>query len=195
MNWNLFASTFGLIFLAELPDKTAFATLMLAGEGKLPALFLGAASAFLIHVILAVTVGEYLGLLPAGWIKLGSGVLFLIFAMISLKRAFTPEPAESEAGHKTQSLSFAGAFLKTFVVIFIAEAGDLTQLATVSLTAKYNDKLSILAGAVTALWSVTLIALALGKKLEGSIHPKKFQAVVSVVLGGCGVYFLAEALR
>jgi putative Ca2+/H+ antiporter (TMEM165/GDT1 family) len=50
LNWNLFTSTFGLIFLAELPDKTAFATLMLAGEGKLSALFLGAASAFLIHV-------------------------------------------------------------------------------------------------------------------------------------------------
>ena len=194
MNWNLFTSTFGLIFLAELPDKTAFAALMLAGEGKLPALFLGAASAFLIHVILAVTIGEYLGLLPSGWIKTGSGILFLVFAAISLKRAYSSEAPESETKEKAPSLSFAQAFSKTFAVIFIAEAGDLTQLATASLTAKYHDKISILAGSVTALWSVTLIALLLGKKLQGSLNPKKFNTLVSVVLGVTGLYFLAEAL-
>ncbi len=194
MNWNLFASTFSLIFLAELPDKTAFATLMLAGEGKLPALFIGAAFAFLIHVVLAVTVGEYLGLLPSGWIKFGSGILFLIFATMSLKRARSSENTGSPSQEKALNLGFFQAFAKTFVVIFIAEAGDLTQLATASLTAKYHDKISILAGSVTALWSVTFIALLLGKKLQGSLSPKKINVLVSIVLGVTGIYFLAEAL-
>ncbi len=193
MNWNLFASTFGLIFLAELPDKTAFATLMLAGEGKLPALFIGAAFAFLIHVVLAVTVGEYLGLLPSGWIKFGSGILFLIFAVMSLKRSLSSENTDSPSQEKALNLSFFQAFAKTFVVIFIAEAGDLTQLATASLTAKYHDRISILAGSVTALWSVTLIALLLGKKLQGSINPKKFSSIASAILGLTGIYFLIEA--
>ena len=193
MNWNLFASTFGLIFLAELPDKTAFATLMLAGEGRLPALFFGAATAFLIHVLAAVWIGEMFGQLPVTWIRIGTAILFLAFAAMTLRRARSPDSKESDSMEKPKTFSFAAAFAKTFLVIFIAEAGDLTQLATASLTAKYHDKISILAGSVTALWSVTLIALLLGKKLQGSINPKKFNSIASAVLGLTGIYFLIEA--
>jgi len=195
MNWNLFASTFTLIFLAELPDKTAFATLMLAGEGRFAGLFWGAATAFFIHCSLAVLVGGMLSSLPIGWIHLGAGILFLIFSGIALRRARVTEPESSAPILNSNSIQgFMSAFLKTFSVIFIAETGDITQLATASLTAKYHDRITILAGSVLALWSVTGIALVLGKKLQGVIDPRKFQTLLSLILGLTGIYFIAEFL-
>ena len=80
MNWPLFASVFSVIFIAELPDKTALSTLLMATKGRPTAVFLGVALAFLVQCLVAVGFGRLIALLPEAWVHLASGIVFLFFA-------------------------------------------------------------------------------------------------------------------
>src|ERR1700677_1992667 len=96
---TLFISTFALIFVAELPDKTAIAALVLATRNNPWAVFIGSALAFVIQSMVAVLFGSLFGLLPPHLIHIASGLLFLVFAvMMWLRRQ------EDEADSKNQSL-------------------------------------------------------------------------------------------
>src|SRR5665213_4220104 len=169
MNWTLFFSTFSLIFVAELPDKTAFATLLMATRGKPYAVFFGVALAFVVQSIVAVSFGSVLGLLPERWVHLGAGILFLAFAALSWHESRQAEEEEvTEA--TTKFTTFWKTAWKAFVVIFIAEWGDLTQLATASLAARYHEfPFVILISATLALWSVTALAIVVGSRMKDFI--------------------------
>jgi putative Ca2+/H+ antiporter (TMEM165/GDT1 family) len=86
MDWKLFLSTFGLVFLAELGDKTQLATLSLAASGSSRlTVFLGAAAALVMASLVAVLVGEGLArLVPPVWIHRTAGVGFLVLGVIFL---------------------------------------------------------------------------------------------------------------
>jgi putative Ca2+/H+ antiporter (TMEM165/GDT1 family) len=86
IDWKLFVSTFVLIFVAELPDKTAFATLMLATRKQPLAIFIGVAMAFVIRSVVAVSFGSALGLLPRQWVSIGTAVLFILSAFLMWRR-------------------------------------------------------------------------------------------------------------
>ena len=79
MNWRLFASTFGLIFLAELGDKTQLATLSLAASGESRwIVFLAAAGALVLTSAIGVLAGEAIArVIPPVWITRGAGVAFI----------------------------------------------------------------------------------------------------------------------
>jgi putative Ca2+/H+ antiporter (TMEM165/GDT1 family) len=190
MNWNLFVSTYALIFIAELPDKTAFATLMMAGEGSFLALFFGVALAFLIQTAVAVVFGGWIGLLPQTLVHGTTGILYLIFSWMALKR-----PIENdESPEKSKKSTFFKTLLKSFLVIFIAEWGDLTQLTSASLTARYHDRFTIFWASLLALWTVTLIALMMGKKIQTWIEPRLFNRFTAIVLAFIGVYFIVQTV-
>ena len=191
MNWQLFMATFSLVFISEIPDKTAFAALLMAGEGGFLFLFSGIALAFLIQTFIAVWIGGYIGLLPVMIVKIGTAILFLVFSYLSWRRSHDgEEPPEPETPTRRSSIKI---FLKAFMVIFAAEWGDLTQLTTASLAAKYQDRISVFSGALLALWSVTILALILGKKLQQILRPSLFHAISSASLALVGLYFLFEA--
>ena len=193
MNWNLFFSIYTLIFIAELPDKTAFATLLLAARGRAQAVFLGVAGAFLIQTLVAVTFGSALSLLPEKWVHFGSGLIFIGFAVLAWRQRNRPED-EDEADFDSLHASFWPCVWKSFMVIFIAEWGDLTQLATASMTAKYgNDKLTVFTAALLALWSVTAVAVVLGRNIERWVKPRQLQALSAILFLGIGLYFFFEA--
>ena len=80
MDWRLLASTFGLVFLAELGDKTQLATLTLASSGKSRwAVFLGAASALVLTSAIAAIAGEAIArAIPAIWLRRVAGIAFLV---------------------------------------------------------------------------------------------------------------------
>lgn len=86
MDWKLLGSTFALVFLAELGDKTQLATLSLAASGKSRLLvFLGAASALVATSAIAVAVGDGLArLVPEAWIRRLAGVGFLVMGVLFL---------------------------------------------------------------------------------------------------------------
>jgi len=192
MNWPLFLSTFSLIFIAELPDKTIFATLLMATRGRPLAVFFGVALAFLVQTIIAVSFGSLIGLLPERWVHLGAGIMFIGFAAHSW---FQGEEEEKTEGGNTGVVSKRTQFLKTawkaFVVIFIAEWGDLTQLATASVSAHFHDSLlTVFLAATLALWSATALAIFVGHRVKHVIQPAflKKMSVVTFVL--VGVYFI-----
>jgi putative Ca2+/H+ antiporter (TMEM165/GDT1 family) len=184
----LFLSTFGLIFLAELPDKTAFATMLMAARRHPVAVFAGVVGAFLVQTLVAVFFGRLFGLLPARWVRLGAAALFLFFAW----KMWTQAEEEVGGGAEAGDADFARAMLSSFVVIFLAEWGDLTQLATVALVAEHGRPLTIFLGATAGLASASAIAVAVGHTMKGRFHPGKFNKAAAALFAAVGLYFLLK---
>ena len=189
---RLFFSTFGLIFLAELPDKTAFATLMLASERSALGVFLGAAAAFLVQTVVAVSLGGVIGLLPVKVVRVVGGLLFLGFAA-ALWRRRDEEKAGGPDGRGGTTLR--ADIVASFLVIFAAEWGDITQLATAVLQAQHHQALIIGSAAVLALWAVTALAASAGNLLGRRLDPKKLNRAAALAFAAVGVFVLADAFR
>jgi len=185
---NLFFITFGIIFLAELPDKTALAILIMASQKNPVAVFLGVCGAFFIQNIIAVLFGSLFGFLPPQIVHVCSGILFLIFAYLMWKQR------EEKPNKKT--LPVKGFFLKTiwssFIVIFIAEWGDLTQLAAATLIAKTHQPVTIFLSATLALWTTTGLAVLIGAQVKKIIRPHILQTIAAVVFAIVGLVLLFE---
>lgn len=161
MDLGVFASTFGLIFIAELGDKTQLTAMALATRYPWRKIFAGIALAFLLLNIGAVLVGKILfALLPLFWIKLVSGILFIFFGVTTLLAR-----GEDDSGESQQKRSARGPFLTSFVMILFAELGDKTQLVTASLAAQHSSQLAVFVGSTLALWSVSLLGIFLGRQL------------------------------
>ena len=179
-------TVFTIIFLLELPDKTALATLLLATRHRPLPIFLGSAAAFVIQSAVAVAAGSLLSLLPREPIRIGAGILFLVMAAVivrqNLKKEEVDEAREIEREEQKHRRPFATAFL----LVFVAEWGDLTQLATAALQARYRDPLTVFAAATAALWVVAAIAVVLGNRLGAWIpqRPLQFTAAGVMVLAG-----------
>jgi Ca2+/H+ antiporter, TMEM165/GDT1 family len=198
INYPLFASTFALIFVAELPDKTAFATLLLATRGNPWAIFIGVAVAFLIQTIFAVVFGSFFTHLPPQWIHLAAGILFLVFAVMMWRRKEDEEEVEGGAINsksKGELIGFGKTVWTSFILIFIAEWGDLTQLASASLVARTGQPLTIFVAAVLSLWTVTALVIVGGNRAAKVINPALLQKIAAVAFVGVGIYFIATALR
>jgi len=153
----IIAAVFPAIFIGELPDKTMFASLVMASRGKPLSVWLGAAGAFLLHVVIAVSIGVGLfKILPHRVIDL---VVALLFA-VSATAAFIAARSADEHEEELITEHAAGrVFVTAFVVIFLAEWGDLTQVLTANLAVRYHSALSVGVGAVLGLWTVSAIAV------------------------------------
>jgi putative Ca2+/H+ antiporter (TMEM165/GDT1 family) len=195
MNWPLFLSIFTLIFFAELPDKTAFATLMLASRGRAVSVFIGVAAAFFIQCVVALFFGSVISYFPAKWVHLGTGLLFLAFAAWTW-RAINSADEEPVTTPEVANKNFWQCAWQAFLVIFIAEWGDLTQIATATMAAKYqNDRLTVFIAAVLALWTVTAIAVLIGKNLERIIAPRNMQKFSALLFLAIGLFFIFDWLK
>jgi putative Ca2+/H+ antiporter (TMEM165/GDT1 family) len=187
LSWPLFLMTFTLVAVAELPDKTAFAALLLSTSFDPRAVFVGAAAAFVIQSAVAVALGSVAAFLPERLVHGVSGGLFLLFAVLMWRR---------KADEETDAAKTGGSFVKemsaSFFVIFLAEWGDLTQLATATLVAKYQQPLTIFTSATLALWAVTAVGVWLGARLKHALSPHILQRVAAVAMAGVGVYLLAQ---
>src|SRR5882724_9883965 len=119
---RIFATVFGVIFVAELPDKTAVAALVLATRHRPLPVFAGTALALLVQSLVAVAAGGLLSLLPARPVHIGAGVSFLVCAVFMWRRELAEE---NDARDGARPEGFKRAFLKSFLVVFVAEWGDL----------------------------------------------------------------------
>ncbi|HEX3776240.1 MAG TPA: TMEM165/GDT1 family protein [Polyangiaceae bacterium] len=174
---RIFATVFGTIFLAELPDKTAVAALVLATRHRAMPVFLGTALALVVQSVVAVAAGGLLSLLPARPVHIGAGILFLVSAIFMWRR----EEEEETKAVETGAAGFRSAFGKSFLVVFIAEWGDLTQLGTAALAANYRAPLTVFLAASVALCLVAALAVFVGNRLSALIHPRHTQRVAAVV--------------
>jgi putative Ca2+/H+ antiporter (TMEM165/GDT1 family) len=187
MDWSLFISVFGLIFVAELPDKTAFASILLATRHHPFAVFLGACGAFLIQSAVAVTVGTLLGHIPSGeWVHRGAGVLFLLFAVLMAIRKDDDDEIKDDDAPPLFWRDAATAF----VTIFLAEWGDLTQLATATLAAQTHAPLTIFASSTLSLWCVTALGVIVGHFSKKALHPLFLKWTAAAAFAGVGIWML-----
>ena len=197
---GIIAATFGLIFVGELPDKSAVASLVLGTRFPLRWVFAGVASAFLLHVIVAVLAGSLLTLLPQRVLEGVVAVLFLIGAVLIWREGNEDEEAlEAEEEAELSAVPDTAGFWKVaslgFGVIFIAEWGDLTQILTANLAAKYDDPFSVAVGATLGLWAVALLAILGGKTLLRVLPMKWITRVAAVVMTALAIFSAVSAVR
>jgi Ca2+/H+ antiporter, TMEM165/GDT1 family len=215
MSLAVLGTVYAVIFISELPDKTMFASLVLASRGRALAVWSGAAIAFAVHVCIAVTVGAALFTwLPERAVQALAAALFLGGAALVFRGAAigparlgasSAEPSGAEpsgaepsgaeprgaeptaaepgaAGLTVDAANTTGAtaapepvapqlsprrlFVTTFVVVFLAEWGDLTQILTASLAARFHDPVAVGLAAGLALWSVAALAVIAGRPLR-----------------------------
>ena len=177
-------TVFTVIFLLELPDKTALAALLLATRHRPLPVFLGAAAAFVIQSAVAVAAGSLLSLLPREPIRIGAGILFLGMAALLVRRNIRKDEADEQRAVEQEEVRHRRPFMTAFTVVFVAEWGDLTQLATAALQARYQQPVVVFVAATLALWAVSAIAVALGNRLGAWIpeRPLQFAAAGVMVL-------------
>ena len=188
-------AVFPIIFLGELPDKTMFASLVISTPGRPLTVWFGAAAAFAIHVVIAVTIGVALfHLLPHRVLAAVVAAMFLAGAALALREA-TKEEEEEEALVEKEMASHRRVVVTAFVVIFLAEWGDLTQILTANLAAHYHAPLSVAVGSVLALWAVAGIAVVGGQGLLRFIEVRTLRIVTAVVLVALSGWAIWEAVR
>lgn len=181
----------GVVLLLELPDKTALAGLVLGARYRASYVFAGVAAAFLLHVALAVAAGSALALLPYRLVQGIVGVLFLIGAgsLLVKKDAGMPtlplEPADQ---------SFWKVAGNGFSLILVAEFGDLTQIMTANLAARYDDPVSVGVGAVVALWAVAALSIFGSRALTKRLPVHAVTRVAALLMLALAAFSLYEAV-
>jgi putative Ca2+/H+ antiporter (TMEM165/GDT1 family) len=186
-------TVFAVIFLAELPDKTALASLILGTRYRPSLVLLGMMAAFSVHVVIAIVAGSLLHLLPHRALEAVVGALFLIGAVLLLRGRDEEEPGEEALERKgLSSLQVMGT---SFAVIFVAEFGDLTQIVTANLAAKYHDPVTVGISAALALWAVGAIAIYGGQRLIAKVPITTVTRIAALIMLALSVYSIVQAIR
>jgi putative Ca2+/H+ antiporter (TMEM165/GDT1 family) len=170
MELGLVALVFATIFVVELPDKTFIAALVLSTRYRPLAVWVGVGLAFLIQTLIAVLAGHLATYLPETLVKSVALVVFLLGAVVLFRSAPGADAGEKEteeeyAGKATESRTGLKAVAASFLVLFAAEWGDLSQLLTMSMIARYGHPVSVFIGAWAALLTVSGLAVLAGRVL------------------------------
>jgi putative Ca2+/H+ antiporter (TMEM165/GDT1 family) len=161
---------FGAIFVVELPDKTFIATLVMSTKMRPLFVWIGVALAFFVQTAVAVGLGKAASFLPEQLVHAAAAVMFTIGAVILFREARSADAEEAEQEDEYAAKADATAHglrvvVTSFLVLFAAEWGDLSQLLTISLVAKYDDPVSVFLGAWGALLAVSGLAVIVGRLL------------------------------
>ncbi|TFV53790.1 TMEM165/GDT1 family protein [Blastococcus sp. TF02A_35] len=194
MIWSVVLAAFVLVLPVELPDKTLFASLVLATRFPPLPVFVGVGTAFGLQVAIAVTAGSLLSLLPEALVTGVVAVLFLVGAVLLWRSAGDVEDGGETAEAREQT-SFLRAAAISFGVLFAAEWGDLSQLATAGLAARYEEPLSVFVGAWAALLVVSGLAVFLGKKLADKLPIALIRRVAAGLFLLFAVVAVVETVR
>ena len=194
MNAAVVLTTFAVVLPAELPDKSMLASLVLGTRYRPLPVFLSVAAAFAVHVCVAVAVGGVFALLPRRLVLLVVAALFAGgAAVLLLGREEWPEGrARAVAGAGAGPLRAA---MTAFGVVFLGEWGDITQVTTANLAARYADPLSVGVGAVLALWTAAALALTVGRGLLGRLPARLLRRLAGLILVALAVLTLVEVVR
>jgi putative Ca2+/H+ antiporter (TMEM165/GDT1 family) len=187
------AAVFPAIFIGELPDKSMFASLVMASRGRHFSVWLGCALAFLVHVVIAVSIGVSLfKILPQEVVDVLVAILFGVSAVVAFIAAFEAEEHQQEiiAEHRAHRV-----FATAFVVIFVAEWGDLTQVLTANFAVRYGSGISVAVGATLALWTVSGLAVLGGHGLLARLPAGGLRLATGSVLAVLSVVSLVAAFR
>ncbi len=201
MNWQAFFSTFGLVFIAELGDKTQLAVMTQTCKFRRPwPVFLGGSLALTAVTALGAAGGQLVGtLIPARVVQIIAAAAFVVMGILIWREA-SKQDQGAECAEATESECAAPggrwdwkAFGATFSLLFFAELGDKTQLAVLSLASKQAAPWIIFAGGALALTAVTALGVMGGQQLSKWIPERtllRISAAAFVVMGvliGAGI--------
>ncbi len=178
MNWSGFLTALGLVFVAELGDKTQLAVVMQVCRFRRPwAVFAGASLGLALVTGLGAVVGQAVGhLVPREIVRAVAAGAFLVMGVLMGRQACRPEsPSRSRevcdvAGSEDSTRSESGwwwqAFGGTLGLLFVAEMGDKTQLAVLTLAGQSSSAWAVFVGATLALMGVTALGVLGGEGLS-----------------------------
>jgi Ca2+/H+ antiporter, TMEM165/GDT1 family len=201
MSFAIALTAFLLIFPIELPDKTFIATLVLATRYKPLPVWLGVSAAFAVQTLIAVTLGGLIGRLPRTPVELFAGLMFVTGGVILIRGAGKADAEEAEAEEEFEAKTQPGihgwrVVGASFLVLFVAEWGDLSQLLTASLVVRYQDPVSVGVGAFVALAAVSALGALLGRTLLKRIKLATIRRVgggLCLLLGAASLLHVANA--
>lgn len=193
MNAGTFAGIFALMFVLELPDKTFVATVIMSTTARPLMIVIGGSIALTLQMGLAVGAGSLLTLIPVHWKDLVVGVLFLAGAAYLL---FVSESEEEEKGRREAALKKFGTRWKeistAFVVLFIGEFGDLTQIQAANLEAKLHQPLEVFLASSLALICVSIVGAYGGRALQRIVPLKLIRLFGGLIFAGLGLWTLVS---
>jgi putative Ca2+/H+ antiporter (TMEM165/GDT1 family) len=198
MSLTVIAIVFAVIFLAELPDKSMVASLVLGTRFRPLYVWIGAAAAFSIHVVIAVAAGGALSLLPHRLVESVVAVLFFAGAAYLLLGKDEPDDDPTEEEDRVAAVTaptLRRVASVSFAVIFVGEWGDITQIATANLAAKYHQPLSVGIGALLGLWTVVAIGVLAGAKLIEVVPLGLVRRITGLILAALGIVSVVAAVR
>jgi Ca2+/H+ antiporter, TMEM165/GDT1 family len=182
-------AAFALAFLGELPDKSMFATLVLGTRYRAAWVWTGVAAAFAVQMAIAVSAGRLLALLPHRAVAAVVAALFLGGAAYLWLTSLRPEHRDGVDASRqgARPPSFRLVTMMSFGVVFLAEWGDITQLTTANLAARY-DPLVVFAGATLGLWAVAGLAVSVGATSLKVIPMPWVRRITAMIMLGLAVY-------
>lgn len=198
MNWHVLLLSFGLIFPVELPDKTFVAALVLSTRYSPLAAWVGVGLAFGVQCLVAVTAGRVVSFLPEWFVSALSTAMFLLGAVLLIRSAPSADAEESNQEEEIAAKASADrrglrAVVASFLVLFAAEWGDLSQILTLNLVARYGSPASVFVGSWAALLTVSGLAVLGGRILLRYLRLSLLHYIagaVCLVFAAIGIYSL-----
>ena len=176
-----FLIPFVTIGLAELGDKTQLSVLLMSSKTKKHlSLLFGVMLAFLLVDGIAILLGSWITtIVPMNQLKIFSGGIFILFGILTLLE---------KDSNKDENVQMKNPFVSGFLMIFMAEWGDKTQLASGLFAADY-DPWMVLSGVMAGLLIVSVAAIYLGKFLSNKIEPKTISKISGALFVLIGISF------
>jgi putative Ca2+/H+ antiporter (TMEM165/GDT1 family) len=193
VNVGVFAGIFAVMFLLELPDKTMIATIVMSTRARPTSIVLGASAGFVVQMALAVGAGSLLTLLP---VHVKDGVVAALFLGGAAYLLFSSEHEAEEKGEREGEAQRASSRWRevstAFVVIFVAEFGDLTQIQAATFSAKTHQPLEVFLAGSLAMILVSFIGAFGGKLLQRVVPLARIRTLGGLIFAGLGVYTLVQ---
>jgi Ca2+/H+ antiporter, TMEM165/GDT1 family len=186
------ALSFAVIFVAELGDKSQLMAMTFATRFRALPVLLGIAAATAVTHAVSVGVGYLLGAaIPTFWISLVAAVAFVGFGLWTLRGDTLTDDEESRASASSRS-----AFLTVGVVFFLAELGDKTMLATITLATQYpgtSGVLGVWVGSTVGMVIADGLAIVLGRVLGRNLPERLIRIGAAVLFFAFAAWLAIEA--
>jgi putative Ca2+/H+ antiporter (TMEM165/GDT1 family) len=182
-------ASFGFIFAAEMGDKTQLVALAFATRYNARTVLIGVTLATLLVHLFSVFVGVILGSnLPAFWISIAAGLAFIGFGLWTLRGDKLDEGEEKVKEHRFGPIFTVG------LTFFLAELGDKTMLATITLSSQYNDFVFVWLGSTLGMVAADGLAVILGTLAGKRLPEKLIKIVAGILFIAVGIFTLVETI-